>query len=98
VIAIVEDRAGDFYRCNIFGPHPALLPLLAFEGATKRNKPNLGPGSLVFCRVAVSNNVMDPELTCIEPVSGERKDWMTDECMYNELKGGTSMRISPGMI
>ncbi len=36
---------------NIFGGHSALLHNLNFEGASKRNRPRLDPGSLVYCRV-----------------------------------------------
>ncbi len=44
---------------------PGLLPHLAFDGATKRNKPNLSVGALVYCRVAVANKDMDSELSCM---------------------------------
>jgi len=103
VIGIVEERFGDYYRCNIFGPHSALLPTLAFEGATKRNKPNFSPGSIVYCRVVSAPTDADPELSC--KVGGDgladggaaRKDWMTDEGTYGELKGGTCVRVSIGL-
>ena len=36
---------------NILGGHSALLHNLSFEGASKRNRPRLDPGSLVYCRV-----------------------------------------------
>ncbi len=48
---------GEFYRVNILGASSALLPLLAFDGASKRNKPNLRTGALVFCRMSLADRV-----------------------------------------
>jgi exosome complex RNA-binding protein Rrp4 len=68
VIGIVEDQkaSADYYRINIFGSHSALLHVLSFEGATKRNRPQLEPGCLVYCRVikCFAGGRMDPEVSC----------------------------------
>ena len=105
VVGIVLDRAGsdgqggDLYRLNIGGPHPALLSNLDFEGATKRNKPSLGVGALVYGRV--TSTTLDPVLSCklgprdVNVV--QRKDWMTQEGLYGELKGGTLEKIPLGL-
>ena len=87
VLGIVEERMGEYYKVNVFGPHTALLHTLAFEGATKRNKPNLQPGSLVYCRLISKDlNVLDPELTC-KVESGisslGRKDWMVRSISFH---------------
>lgn len=37
----MTDRLSEFYKIDIRSSHVGLLPHLAFEGATKRNKPNL---------------------------------------------------------
>jgi len=108
VVAIVEDRigsdgtGGDLYRVNINGPYPGILSNLSFEGATKRNKPSLQPGMLIYARISAlyRNGIMDPVLSCqIGPrdVGVHRKDWMTNEGTYGELKGGTVERISLGL-
>ena len=107
VICIVEDRVasdgsgGDIFRVNIGGPHPAMLSNLSFEGATKRNKPQLKPGMLLYCRVeSDTNSSTDPSLSCmIGPHDGglPRKDWMTNEGTYGELKGGTVRKIPLGL-
>jgi len=97
IIGVIEDRVGENYRVNVFSAAPAFLPLIAFEGATKRNKPNLTKGAAVFCRVVRTGDDFDPELTCIGTGSdntGGKKDWMTDECMFSELKGGNIFRVS----
>ena len=106
VIGIVEDRVasdgsgGDIYRVNIGGPHPALLNNLSFEGATKRNKPNFSSGTLVYARIDTLPPHMDPTISCIlgpHDAGIPRKDWMTNEGTYGELKGGTCKKIPLGL-
>ena len=41
VIGIILGRSGEGWRVDLGAAHPALLDGLAFEGATKRSKPNL---------------------------------------------------------
>lgn len=68
LIGIIEDQkvSADYYRVHIFGSHSALLHVLSFEGATKRNRPQLEPGALVYCRVVkgFGGGRMDPEVSC----------------------------------
>ena len=64
VVGVVSDRNAEFYRVQLHASAVATLPVLAFDGATKRNKPNLVVGSVVFARVAVCSKHMDPELSC----------------------------------
>ena len=65
---MIEDQraSADCYRVNVFGSHPALLHVLSFEGASKRNRPTLEPGSLVYCRVVrgFGGGEMDLEVSC----------------------------------
>jgi exosome complex component RRP40 len=103
VVGIVQDRAGsdsggDVYRVCIGGPHLALLSNLDFEGATKRNRPALKPGALVYARI--TSVALDPILSCKlgpKDVAVQRKDWMTQEGLYGELKGGTLQKIPLGL-
>ena len=106
VIGIVEDRVasdgtgGDIYRVNIGGPHPALLNNLSFEGATKRNKPNFSSGTLIYARIATMPPSMDPTISCQNgphDAGIPRKDWMTNEGAYGELKGGTCRKVPLGL-
>ena len=41
VVGTITDRHPDTYTVDIGAPFRALLPALAFEGATRRNRPNL---------------------------------------------------------
>jgi len=75
VIGIVQDRlgsdgttGGDWYQVELGASHLALLNNLSFEGATKRNKPQLSTGQVIYARVARvdsnDSNVFDPILSC----------------------------------
>lgn len=106
VIGIVEDRVGsdgsggDIYRVNIGASHPAMLSSLSFEGATKRNKPQLTPGMLLYARIAETPPAMDTLLSCqLGPHDAgvPRKDWMTNEGTYGVLNGGTCRKIPLGL-
>jgi exosome complex component RRP40 len=48
VVGIVAGRSGEGWRVDIGSAHYALLDGLAFEGATKRNKPNFKVTSSFF--------------------------------------------------
>ncbi len=92
VIGVVTDAFGEGYRVDIAGPSPAQLPVLAFDGATKRNHPGLKPGALVYARVVKTHRDLDPELSCCVK-SGPRKDWVTGQSVFGELKGGSVFNI-----
>jgi exosome complex component RRP40 len=114
VVGIVQDRAGsdgaggDLYRVDIGASHLATVSnLSAFEGASKRNRPGLAPGQVLYARVAAlhgngSNNssILDPTLECRNgphDAGVPRRDWMTNEGCYGELHGGTVCKISTGL-
>uniref|UniRef100_A0A8C3E2N4 Ribosomal RNA-processing protein 40 n=1 Tax=Corvus moneduloides TaxID=1196302 RepID=A0A8C3E2N4_CORMO len=66
VIGIVTAKAGDVFRLDVGGSEPASLSYLAFEGATKRNRPNVQVGDLVYGQFVVANKDMEPEMVCID--------------------------------
>jgi exosome complex component RRP40 len=96
-----DGAGGDLYRVDIGASAHASLSNLAFEGASKRNKPQFQAGQVLYCRISeLFNGHLDPELSCIlgPHDSGiARKEWMTNEGAYGELKGGTVTRISTGL-
>jgi exosome complex component RRP40 len=55
VIGTVQRSAGDVYAVAL-SPHApaATLPHLAFEGATRKTRPQLGAGALVYARVSAA--------------------------------------------
>ncbi|KAJ1887828.1 exosome non-catalytic core subunit rrp40 [Kickxella alabastrina] len=90
VLGVIVARHGEGYRVDIGSAHDALLPLLAFEGATKRNKPNLALGTLVYARVAVANSLMDPEIECFNSKTGKAEG-------YGEMAEGLMFKCSLGL-
>jgi exosome complex component RRP40 len=51
---------------DVGGPFPATLPALAFENATRRNRPNLVVGSLVYARCESAPRDAEPLLSCTD--------------------------------
>ncbi|KAF7726436.1 exosome non-catalytic core subunit rrp40 [Apophysomyces ossiformis] len=90
VLGTVTARLGEYYRVEIGTAHTAVLPALAFEGATKRNRPNLALRSLVYCRVAMANRDMEAELECVNPTTGKADG-------FGELQGGYVIKCSLGL-
>ncbi|KAK3174044.1 hypothetical protein OEA41_001288 [Lepraria neglecta] len=91
IIATVHHSSTDFYSCSIT-PHTtfAQLPQLAFEGATKKTRPQLNSGSLIYARVLTASKHTDPEIVCYNPSTGKSEG-------MGELKGGMVFNISMGM-
>lgn len=72
VIGIVRMKASYHARIDINSADLATLSLLAFEGASKRNKPNLAIGDLVYAKVLSANKYTETELVCVNS-SGKRE-------------------------
>ncbi|KAF1952638.1 hypothetical protein CC80DRAFT_518636 [Byssothecium circinans] len=91
VIATVQSSAGENFNCSITPNTPhASLPHLAFEGATRKTRPVLVPNSLVYARVVSAGKQLPPELTCVDPSTGNSEG-------LGPLKGGTIFKVSFGM-
>jgi len=97
VIGVITQQYSEAYTVNIDASTRAVLPTLAFDGASKRNHPNLPVGSIVYCRVESTNPDIDPGLSCMVE-SGPKKDWMTGQSLYGELKGGHVFKVSLSLI
>ena len=89
-MAQIHRSAGDHHFASL-SPHTAhaLLPVLAFESATKKTRPLLAPGSLVYARVALCDRHMDAELECVAPATGKADG-------LGPLVGGTLVAVSLG--
>ncbi|CAE7205507.1 hypothetical protein CFE70_008649 [Pyrenophora teres f. teres 0-1] len=91
VIATVNGSAAENFNCLLTPNTPAAtLPHLAFEGATKKTRPQLPPNSLVYCRVASAGKDLPSELTCVDPATGKGEG-------LGLLKGGMVFSVSLGM-
>jgi exosome complex component RRP40 len=58
--------------------------------ATKKTRPHLDPGALVYARVTLANRHMDPELECVSQSTGKADG-------LGPLTGGMMYNISLGM-
>ncbi|KAF9468484.1 hypothetical protein BDZ94DRAFT_1245466 [Collybia nuda] len=87
VIGMVIQKLGEGFRVDIGAAHYASLDGLAFEGASKRNKPNLKVGCLVYARVSLAHKDMEPELECFEAQTRKSEG-------FGEVKGGFLVRCS----
>ncbi|CCM03551.1 uncharacterized protein FIBRA_05687 [Fibroporia radiculosa] len=87
VIGVVIARSGENWRVDIGAAHMATLDGLAFEGATKRNRPNLKVGSLLYARVSLAHKDMEPELECFDAQTRKAEG-------FGELKGGFVVHCS----
>lgn len=65
VVGIIKERYGESWTLDIQGPFPATLPALAFEGVTRRNRPRLEAGDVVYAKVTNAPRDADTELTCV---------------------------------
>ncbi|OJD15008.1 hypothetical protein AJ78_04693 [Emergomyces pasteurianus Ep9510] len=75
LIAQIHHSSADYFHC-IITPHTphAFLGQLAFEGATRKTRPLLKHGDLVYARVlstGVGNAGGEVELTCVNPATGK---------------------------
>ncbi|XP_034668791.1 exosome complex component RRP40 [Drosophila subobscura] len=65
VLGIIKGKAGDLYRVDIGSADIASIPYLAFEAATKKNRPDLNPGDIIYARVLNASADIEPELVCV---------------------------------
>lgn len=88
VVGVVEERGAEAYKVDLLGATiGGTLGALAFDGATKRNRPNLQIGDAVFCRVLRTTRGGDAALTCCAK-RGSKKEWMTGAASFGKLAGG----------
>ncbi|CAK3773066.1 related to involved in ribosomal RNA processing, component of the exosome complex responsible for 3` end [Lecanosticta acicola] len=89
VIAQVHHSSTETFSCALT-PHTsfALLGQLSFEGANKKNRPQLRPGDLVYARVAKTDKFEDVEIECVNSQTGKAEG-------MGPLNGGMLFEVSP---
>lgn len=91
MIATIHHSSVDVYYASITDyTSYASLPQLSFEGATKKTRPQLVQGSLVYARVSLANKHMDPEIECMSSSTGKSDG-------LGPLTGGMIFTVSLGM-
>lgn len=90
VIGTVQKSAGEAYTVLLSDyTTPCLLPHLAFESATRKTRPQLASGALVYARVASAHRHMDAEIECVSSATGKADG-------LGPLTGGMLYPISQG--
>eukprot|EP01102_Stenamoeba_stenopodia_P005811 TRINITY_DN16534_c0_g1_i1.p1 TRINITY_DN16534_c0_g1~~TRINITY_DN16534_c0_g1_i1.p1 ORF type:complete len:264 (-),score=63.96 TRINITY_DN16534_c0_g1_i1:27-788(-) len=85
VIGIIAEKHAENYKVDIGAAANAILSTLAFDGVTKKNKPNLVVGALIYARVIVANKDMEAELSCVS---------IGNKTGFGELKSGFMFKCS----
>jgi exosome complex component RRP40 len=67
VLGVVVAKAGDAYRLDIGAYQEATLQATeGFAAASRRNRPNVPIGGVLFCRVLTADRELEgPEVTCV---------------------------------
>lgn len=89
VVAQIHHSSAESYACALTPHTPfALLGQLAFEGASRKTRPQLKSGDVVYARVSKASKWEDTEIECFNSSTG-KADGM------GPLKGGMVFDVSP---
>ena len=86
ILGVVVSRNPEFFTVDINSDSYANLRADEFMGATKRDKPRLEEGTLVYCRVLSCDRLAKTQLSCISPLC--KKAWNSGEAFFGQLDGG----------
>ena len=90
VVGVIVGQTADVYTVDVGAAGLATLRCVeGFEGATKRNRPHLAVGAVVYARVVAAARDLDAELECMS--IRKRADG------FGELVGGHVLRCSLGL-
>ena len=92
VIAQFHHSSADYFHVSLVPHHPyAILGQLAFENVSKKTRPQLKPGDLVYAKVISANRNMEVELSCVNPSTGK-----SEPEGLGVLNGGMVWDVSTG--
>lgn len=90
VIGVITQRGKDFYKVSLQSrSKPVRLNQLAFENATRKNKPNLVVGDVVYARVVSAERDLEAEIECYNSSTGKAAG-------FGHLKEGTILSVNVG--
>ncbi len=93
VIAQVRSSGAEMFQLYINShSQQAFLPQLAFEGATKKTRPQLKANDLVYAKVIFAQRNMEVELSCVNPSTGK-----AEPDGLGPLNGGMLFDVSVGL-
>lgn len=84
VIGIITGTIGESYKVSLQDfSNSVLLSMMAFPNASRKNRPNLKTGQVVYARVSQDIPEIDVELECIDPTTGKEGGFgLLDESGY----------------
>lgn len=89
VVAQVHHSGAELFACSLTAhTNFANLGHLAFEGASKKSRPNLRSGDLVYARVAKTGRWEETDIECVNSATGKSEG-------MGPLKGGMVFDVSP---
>lgn len=88
VVGIIVGQFTDSYKVSLTSFSTSVtLPYMAFPNASKKNKPTLKIGDLVYARVSSAEKELEAELECVDPTTGK-------DAGYGLLDGGITVEVS----
>lgn len=66
MIGVVSQKTGDIFKVDIGAHEPASLSYLSFESASKRNRPDVQVGDVVYAKLLIASKHMESELVCVD--------------------------------
>jgi exosome complex component RRP40 len=63
-----------------------MLSGIEFQSATRKDRPKLEEGVLIYCRILKASKYGKTTLSCISPIN--KKSWNSGEAFFKPLIGG----------
>lgn len=87
VLGVIVQKSSEFVKVDINSYSYAILNTKDFEGATKKLKPIINLGDVIFARISKVNKFDAPVLSCVSEYAGN-KSWASGESFFGILNGG----------
>ncbi|SCU82718.1 LAMI_0C00606g1_1 [Lachancea mirantina] len=88
VIGVITSTFADSYRVSLANFSTAVtLSYMAFPNASKKNRPTLKVGDLLYARVSKANKELEAEIECVDSSTGK-------DAGYGHLDGGVVVDVS----
>ena len=94
VVGVIQRETGGFYFVDInYSLSLAVLDVTAFDGATRYNRPKLQRGDIVYAHIIHCNRGNEPEISCCATEGLTRRDWVTGQGEFGQLKNGHVVNV-----
>ncbi|SCU99046.1 LANO_0F00606g1_1 [Lachancea nothofagi CBS 11611] len=88
VVGLITGSFSDSYRVSLSNfSTPVTLSYMAFPNASKKNRPSLKVGDLVYARVCKADKELEAEVECVDSSTGK-------DAGFGLLEGGTIAEVS----